>query len=94
MTKAKKLTCLILLLGVFAVTVSIDLFHTEKIGSSDSSCPACRFHNSSLVVLQTNCFDLPSFAFLGNLDSFVPAEHKVYSSSSVIARSPPTPHFL
>jgi hypothetical protein len=88
-SKSQKLTSLALLLLFVTVTVSIDLFHTDRGALRDTSCPVCHFQNSSIAIAQDVCIEMPDLVLLEILDDLVFSEYKAFSSRSIAARSPP-----
>ncbi len=85
----KKIPALISIFLLLAVPVVINFCHTEGIKGTDTSCPACRFLSSSLVVAQIDFFLLPIFSFLEMLGAEVRQDYTALVVAEFPARSPP-----
>lgn len=90
MNRAKKILSLAFLLSLLCVSISIDLFHTERGSGGDSrSCPACTFHRVCVGVETADVLLVPGLAIVSLLEQVTLFQDEGSFSTVAAARSPP-----
>lgn len=89
LSKKRQLFNLVFLIIFFAVTVTINICHTETGLEFDPACPACNFHNSSLATAVIHFFQLPMISLIEIMEDFVIIRHVDEVVVDFSSRSPP-----
>lgn len=89
MSWKRKLLHLAFLLMLLIVSISIDLFHSDKETGSSSSCPACTFLHSTVADSIIISISMPLPAMGGLIEISEAQKHEVTLAACLAARSPP-----